>query len=95
MLVPLACLIVAACAAAFGFAVGGALGYGLVCGGLLGAAHHGGLIFSDASNTPKVAEGLISLTPRRLAHLIMPELARQSASTAQPPNAPQRHKQNA
>lgn len=64
-------------------------------GGLLGAAHHGGLIFSDASNTPKVAEGLISLTPRRLAHLIMPELARQSASTAQPPNAHQRHKQNA
>jgi hypothetical protein len=38
MLVPLACLAVAACAAAFGFAAGGALGYGLVCGGLLGAA---------------------------------------------------------
>jgi hypothetical protein len=38
MLVPLACLLVAACAAAFGLAAGGALGYGLVCGGLLGAA---------------------------------------------------------
>lgn len=63
-------------------------------GGLLGAAHHGGLIFADASNTPKVAEGLISLTPRRLAHLLMPELARNKAAADQ--NAQQqRRKQNA
>lgn len=64
-------------------------------GGLLGAAHHGGLIFADASNTPKVADGLIGLSPRRLAHLLMPELARsQSSSSASSVNT-QRHKQNA
>lgn len=63
-------------------------------GGLLGAAHHGGLIFADASNTPKVAEGLISLTPRRLAHLLMPELARNS-SVQNAPVETQRRKQNA
>ncbi len=63
-------------------------------GGLLGAAHHGGLIFADASNTPKVAEGLISLTPRNLAHLLMPELARNS-SVQNAPVETQRRKQNA
>ncbi len=63
-------------------------------GGLLGAAHHGGLIFSDASNTPKVAEGLIGLSPRRLAHLLMPELARKDSASASPQQT-QRHKQNA
>lgn len=41
-------------------------------GGILSAAHHGGLCFTDASNTPKVAEGLFSLTPKILAKLIMP-----------------------
>lgn len=63
-------------------------------GGLLGAAHHGGLIFADASNTPKVAEGLINLTPRRLAHLLMPELTRNSSVQNAPADAPRR-KQNA
>lgn len=63
-------------------------------GGLLGAAHHGGLIFADASNTPKVAEGLISLSPKRLAHLLMPELAR-NTTTQQTPVQMQRRKQNA
>lgn len=63
-------------------------------GGLLGAAHHGGLIFADASNTPKVAEGLISLTPRRLAHLLMPELTRNS-SVQNATVETQRRKQNA
>lgn len=42
-------------------------------GGLLGAAHSGGLIFADASNTPKVADGLIGMSPKRLAYLLMPE----------------------
>ncbi len=41
-------------------------------GGLLSAAHHGTLIFSDASNTPKVADGLISLSPQRLTNLLLP-----------------------
>jgi flagellar biosynthesis protein FlhF len=45
-------------------------------GGLLGAAHHGGLIFADVSNTAKVADGLHPLTPRRLTGLLMPEAAK-------------------
>lgn len=64
-------------------------------GGLLAAAHHGGLIFADASNTPKVADGLIGLSPRRLAHLLMPELARSQPSSSAPSVNTQRHKQNA
>ena len=63
-------------------------------GGLLGAAHHGGLIFADASNTPKVAEGLTSLSPRDLAHLLMPELTR-SASLKTNQADLYRRKQNA
>ena len=50
-------------------------------GGLLGAAHHGGLIFADASNTPKVADGLITLSPRRLAQLLMPQAARKQQTS--------------
>lgn len=42
-------------------------------GGLLSAAHHGGLKFSAGTNTPKVAEGLFSLTPKTLAKLLMPQ----------------------
>lgn len=42
-------------------------------GGLLSAAHYGGLIFADASNTPKVADGLIALSPKKLTQLLMPE----------------------
>ncbi|MCD8570226.1 MAG: GTPase [Alphaproteobacteria bacterium] len=41
-------------------------------GGLLSAAMHGGLIFTDASNTPKVADGLLTLTPQNLSRLLMP-----------------------
>jgi flagellar biosynthesis protein FlhF len=41
-------------------------------GGLLAAAQTGGLSFADASNTPKVADGLIALDPRKLAGLLMP-----------------------
>lgn len=50
-------------------------------GGLLGAAHHGGMIFAEISSTPKVAEGLNALTPERLAHLLMPEAAKQTNAT--------------
>lgn len=42
-------------------------------GGLLSAAHHGGMIFADASDTPQVAEGLMPLSPQRLAHVLMPQ----------------------
>jgi flagellar biosynthesis protein FlhF len=41
-------------------------------GGLLSAAHHGSLIFADASNTPQVADGLIQLSPQRLTQLLLP-----------------------
>lgn len=51
-------------------------------GGILGAAHHGGLIFADASNTPKVADGLIPLSPQRLMTLLMPEARPRAASSA-------------
>ncbi len=47
-------------------------------GGLLSAAHYGGLIFADASHTPKVAEGLIGLSPKRLTTLLMPESVRKT-----------------
>lgn len=41
-------------------------------GGLLSAAYHGAMIFTDASNTPKVAEGLFGMTPQNLSRLLMP-----------------------
>jgi flagellar biosynthesis protein FlhF len=60
-------------------------------GGLLGAAHHGGLFFADISNTPKVADGLHPLTPRGLTRLLMPEAAKkdreQSGTETQAPPA--------
>ncbi len=42
-------------------------------GGILSAASHGGLALSDASNTPKVADGLIEITPKSLAKILMPQ----------------------
>src|SRR5690606_10416233 len=41
-------------------------------GGLLAAAREGQLAFADAANTPKVADGLIPLSPRALAQFLMP-----------------------
>ena len=49
-------------------------------GGLLSAAHHGGMNFADASNTPKVADGLISLNPKTLSKLLMPAAYREEPS---------------
>lgn len=46
-------------------------------GGLLSAAHQGGLSFADASNTPKVADGLVSLSPKNMAKLLMPSAFRE------------------
>tara|TARA_R110001592_G_scaffold27763_13_gene102772 strand:+ start:58497 stop:59540 length:1044 start_codon:yes stop_codon:yes gene_type:complete len=43
-------------------------------GSLLSAAHQGGLSFADVSTTPKVAQGLVPLSPRALAQLLMPRL---------------------
>jgi flagellar biosynthesis protein FlhF len=48
-------------------------------GGLLAAAHQGDLQFANASNTPQVAEGMLALSPRKLAAWLMPE--------GHPPNA--------
>lgn len=50
-------------------------------GGILAAAHSGSLAFADASNTPKVADGLFSLTPKSLAKLLMPGAYRNAAKT--------------
>lgn len=41
-------------------------------GGLLAAAHQGSLSFTDASDTARVADGLVPLTPKRLTQLLMP-----------------------
>ena len=53
-------------------------------GGLMSAAHYGGLIFAEASDTSQVADGLFALSPDRLANLLMPQAlrARQQSSTA-------------
>ena len=47
-------------------------------GGILSAAHHGSMSFADASNTPKVADGLLSLNPQILSKLLMPHAYRDS-----------------
>jgi flagellar biosynthesis protein FlhF len=49
-------------------------------GSILSAAHSGSLAFADASNTPKVADGLFSLTPKTLAKLLMPGSYRDEAT---------------
>ena len=41
-------------------------------GGLLSAAHHGGLSFCNISTTSRVADGLDALSPQSLAGLLMP-----------------------
>lgn len=50
-------------------------------GSILAAVHSGAMAFGDASNTPKVAEGLMSVTPRSLARLLMPEAYQDSLIT--------------
>jgi flagellar biosynthesis protein FlhF len=50
-------------------------------GGLLAAAHAGGLSFSDASNTPKVADGLLPISPETLTSLLMPSLKKSSTAS--------------
>lgn len=45
-------------------------------GGILSAAHHGAMAFTDASNTPKVADGFLSLNPKNLSKLLMPNAFR-------------------
>jgi len=41
-------------------------------GGLISAAHQGGLAFADAGTASQVADGLTPLTPRVLANYFMP-----------------------
>lgn len=47
-------------------------------GGILSAAHHGAMSFCDAANTPKVADGLLPMTPKTLAKLLMPQAYKDS-----------------
>lgn len=53
-------------------------------GGLLSAASQGGLAFADASNTPKVADGLLPLDPKSLANLLMPGAFREAPPRIRP-----------
>ena len=46
-------------------------------GGILSAAHQGGLALADASNTPKVADGLIEINPKSLSRILMPSAFRE------------------
>lgn len=46
-------------------------------GGVLSAAHQGGLAIADASNTPKVADGLIGMTPKSISKILMPNAFRE------------------
>lgn len=41
-------------------------------GGLLNAAHEGGLSFAEMSDTPQVAEGLQGMNPKKLSKILMP-----------------------
>jgi flagellar biosynthesis protein FlhF len=49
-------------------------------GGILSAAHHGGMSFAEIGNTPKVADGLAPLDPKILAALLMPPKNTDSAT---------------
>jgi len=51
-------------------------------GGLLSATAKAGIAFTDASNTPMVANGLLTITPQSLASLLMPTAPR--TGTAKP-----------
>lgn len=53
-------------------------------GGILSAAHHGGMIFADASHTPKVADGLVALSSQRLTQLLLPQAAKTGRASLQP-----------
>lgn len=54
-------------------------------GGLLSAAHSGGMAFAEASFSPQVAEGLTALTPRRLTDYLLPKSQRRSAAASSHP----------
>jgi flagellar biosynthesis protein FlhF len=51
-------------------------------GGILSAATHGSMSFTDAGNTPKVADGLFNLTPQSLSRLLMPSSYRGESNTS-------------
>ncbi|HYD18984.1 MAG TPA: ATP-binding protein [Patescibacteria group bacterium] len=48
-------------------------------GGILSAADKGGLSFSTASHTPQVANGILALTPEKLAEYLMPVIPGEKA----------------
>jgi flagellar biosynthesis protein FlhF len=50
-------------------------------GGILAAAHHGGLALAEASTSPAVADGLLALNPRRLTEFLLPRHRRGAPST--------------
>jgi len=56
-------------------------------GSMLCAAYQGGLAFTDVSATAQVADGLSSLTPKRLTQLLMPRVERAKIPNAQKANS--------
>ena len=46
-------------------------------GGILSAADRTGIAFTEGSHTPQVANGLIKITPQKLASLLMPHTPKQ------------------
>ena len=53
-------------------------------GGLLAAAHQGGLTFAEASNSPAVADGLMPMNAQRLTQFLLPRSRK--AEGGQSPN---------
>ncbi len=57
-------------------------------GGILSAAAKAGVSFTDASHTPMVAGGLMTLTPQSLANLLMPSARPAQPAKTTPRNSP-------
>ncbi len=51
-------------------------------GGILAAAHQGGLAFAETSFSPQVADGMMQMTPRRLTEFLLPKHKRPMTKTA-------------
>ncbi len=57
-------------------------------GGVLAAAHQGGLAFAETSFSPQVADGIAPLTPRRLTEFLLPKHKRAATRSTSTVSAP-------
>lgn len=55
-------------------------------GGLLAAAHQGGLTFAEVSYSPQVADGLMQMTPQRLTEFLLPKSRKAQGATPTTPS---------